>query len=113
LAALGLFGVTAYAVSRRRREIGIRMALGAAPGGVVRLVLSQMTMLVGAGVVIGAGVSLWASRFIASLLYGLEPGDPATLVGAVVVLSGVGTLAAWFPARRASRVDPALVLRCE
>jgi len=113
LAALGLFGVTAYAVSRRRREIGIRMALGAAPGGVVRLVLSQMTMLVGAGVVIGAGVSLWASRFIASLLYGLEPGDPSTLLGAVAMLCGVGTLAAWFPARRASRVDPATVLRCE
>ena len=111
LAALGLFGVTAYAVSRRRREIGIRMALGAAPAGVVRLVLSQVTALVGVGIVIGAGVSIWASRFIASLLYGLEPRDPATLIGAMLVLSAVSTLAAWLPARRASRVDPAIVLR--
>jgi putative ABC transport system permease protein len=113
LAGLGLFGVTAYAVSRRRREIGIRMALGAAPVGVVRLVLSQVTALVGAGLVIGVAVSLWASRFVASLLYGLEPRDPATLIGAVVVLCAVGVLAAWLPARRAAGVDPAMVLRCE
>ena len=113
LAGLGLFGVTAYAVSRRRREIGIRMALGAAPGGIVRLVLSQVTMLVGAGAVIGVGFSLWASRFIASLLYELEPSDPATLIGAVVVLGAVGVLAAWLPARRAASVDPAMVLRCD
>jgi predicted permease len=113
LAGLGLYGVTAYAVSRRRREIGIRMALGAAPGSVVCLVVSRVTALVGVGVVIGAGVSLWASRFVASLLYGLEPHDPLTLVGAVAVLAAVGGLAAWLPARRASRVDPAIVLRYE
>ncbi|MBI3402302.1 MAG: ABC transporter permease [Acidobacteria bacterium] len=113
LAGLGLYGVTAYAVFRCRREIGIRMALGAAPAGVVRLVLSRVTMLVGLGVAIGAGVSLWASRFVASLLYGLEPRDPATLVGAVLALSAVGAFAAWLPARRASRIDPAVVLRCE
>ncbi|MBZ5557808.1 MAG: ABC transporter permease [Acidobacteriia bacterium] len=113
LAGLGLYGVTAYAVSRRRREIGIRVALGAAPAGVVRLVLSRVTMLVGLGVVIGTGVSLWASRYVASLLYGLQPRDPATLSGAVVVLAVVGGLAAWLPARRASRIDPAVVLRCE
>jgi predicted permease len=113
LAGLGLYGVTAYAVSRRRREIGIRMALGAAPAGVVRLVLSRVTMLVGLGVVIGAVVSLWASRFVAPLLYGLPPRDPATLIGAVGVLTTVGALAAWLPARRASRIDPAVVLRDE
>jgi predicted permease len=113
LAGLGLYGVAAYAVSRRRREIGIRVALGAAPGAVVRLVLSRVTMLVGIGVVIGSGVSLWASRFVASLLYGLEPRDPATLIGAIVVLAAVAGLAAWLPARRASRVDPAIVLRYE
>jgi putative ABC transport system permease protein len=113
LAGLGLYGVTAYTVSRRRREIGIRMALGAAPGGVVRLVLSHLTIPIGLGVVIGAGVSLWASRFVASLLYGLEPRDPATLAGAVGVLTTVAAIAAWLPARRASRIDPAVVLRYE
>jgi putative ABC transport system permease protein len=111
LAALGLYGVTAYAVSRRRTEIGIRMALGAAPAAVVRLVLSRVVMLVGLGAAIGCGLSLWASTFIASLLYGLEPRDPFTLVGAVATLAAVGVAAGWLPVRRASRVDPAAVLR--
>jgi len=113
LAALGLFGVTAYAVARRRTEIGIRMALGAEPAGVIRLVMSRVTVLIGAGVVIGAGVSLWASKFVAPLLYGLEPRDPATMIGATLVLSAVGVLAGWLPAWRASRTDPAEVLRAE
>jgi predicted permease len=111
LAALGLYGVTSYAVSRRRTEIGIRMALGAAPGGVVRLVLSQVTVLVGIGVLVGAAVSLWASKFVATLLYGIEPRDPATLVAAALVLGAVGAVAGWLPAYRASRLDPAEVLR--
>ena len=111
LAGLGLYGVTSYAVSRRRAEIGIRMALGAGPAGIVRLVLSRVAVLVGAGVIAGAGVSMWASRFVAVLLYGLEPRDPATLAGAVLVLATVGALAGWLPAFRASRIDPAEVLR--
>jgi len=111
LAALGLYGVTSYAVSRRRAEIGIRMALGAAPSGVVRLVLARVTALVAIGVAVGAGVSVWASRFVATLLFGLEPRDPATLVGAATILAAIGAIAGWLPAYRASRIDPAEVLR--
>ncbi len=111
LAGLGLYGVTAYAVSRRRTEIGIRMALGAAPLSVVRLVLSRVLLLVGTGVVIGTGASLWAARFVAPLLYGLQPGDPITFSVAALALATVGALAGGLPAFRASRIDPADVLR--
>jgi ABC-type antimicrobial peptide transport system permease subunit len=111
LAGLGLYGVTSYAVSQRRAEIGIRMALGAAPAGVVLLVLSRLAFLVGSGVILGAGVSLWMSPLLATLLYGLGPRDPITLAGAAGILAGVGASASWFPAWRASRIDPAAVLR--
>jgi putative ABC transport system permease protein len=111
LAGLGLYGVTAYAVVRRRAEIGIRMALGAAPANVVGLVLARVGLLVGLGVLLGAAISLWASKFVASLLYGLEPRDPATLLGAAITLAVVGGVAGWLPAYRASRIDPAEVLR--
>ena len=103
LAGLGLYGVTAYAVARRRTEIGIRMALGAPPAGVVRLVLARVAWLVGVGVAVGAAVSLWASTLIASLLYGLAPRDPVTFAGAAVTLTAVAALAGWLPAYRASR----------
>jgi predicted permease len=111
LSALGLYGVTSYAVNRRRTEIGIRMAIGAAPARVVRLVLARVTVVLGLGVVIGTAASIWASRFIATLLYGLEPRDPVTLISSAVVLAAVGALAGSLPAYRASRVDPAEVLR--
>jgi putative ABC transport system permease protein len=111
LAGLGLYGVTSYAVSRRRTEIGIRMALGAAPGGVVRLVLSRVAVLVGGGVLAGVALSLWAARFVETLLFGMKPRDPVTLIGAASVLAAVGALAGWLPASRASRIDPAEVLR--
>jgi len=111
LAGLGLYGVTSYAVTRRRAEIGIRMALGAEPAGVLRLVLARMFVLVALGVIIGAAVSVWSSQFLASLLYGLQPRDVVTLVSAAVTLSAVGALAGWLPAYSASRIDPAEVLR--
>jgi putative ABC transport system permease protein len=111
LAGLGLYGVTSYAVGRRRIEIGIRLALGAAPAAVVRLVLSRVTLLVAVGILVGAGTSVWASKFVATLLYGLEPRDPITLVATAIVLATVGAIAGWVPAYRASRIDPAEVLR--
>jgi len=111
LAGLGLYGVTSYAVTRRRAEIGIRMALGAEPAGVVRLVLVRVFVLVALGVIIGTTVSWWSSQFIASLLYDLQPRDAVTLVGAAVTLTVVGAIAGWLPAYRASRIDPAHVLR--
>jgi len=113
LAGIGLYGVMSYAVSRRRTEIGIRMALGAGPAGAVRLVLVRVATLVGLGLAAGTVLALWAAKFVAgsSLIYGLQPRDPATLVSAVVVLSAIGALAGYLPARRASRIDPARVLR--
>jgi hypothetical protein len=111
LAALGLYGITAYAVTRRQIELGIRMALGTTPGGVVRLVLSRVGLLVGGGLAIGAIVSWWASKLAAALLYGVEPRDPLTFVGAAVVLASIALFAGLIPAHRASRIDPAVVLR--
>jgi len=111
LAALGLYGVTAYAVSRQRTEIGVRLALGAPAGAVVRLVLSRVTLLVGLGIAAGAVVSLWVSKFAATLLYGIEPRDPVTLAAAAAILAIVGAMAGWLPAHRASRIEPLEVLR--
>jgi ABC-type antimicrobial peptide transport system permease subunit len=111
LAGLGLYGVTAYAISRRRTEIGIRMALGAAPAAVVRLVLGRVSTIVGGGIVAGTVISLWASTFVGGLIYGLQPRDSATLVATAVVLCVTAAVAAWLPTRRAVRIDPSTVLR--
>jgi predicted permease len=111
LAALGLYGVTRYAVSRRRAEIGVRIALGATRQTVVQLVLRRVAVPIVAGIAIGVALSLWASRFVGTLLFGLEPRDPATLIGASVVLLALGFFAGWLPARRAARIDPVAALR--
>jgi predicted permease len=111
LAAIGLYGVTSYGVAERRREIGIRLTLGAGRGAAQALVLRRVAGLVGLGVAIGAAASLAIAPLIKTMLYALEPRDPATMIGAAVVLTAVGLLAGWLPARRASRIDPARVLR--
>lgn len=111
LAGVGLYGITSYAVNRRRAELGLRMALGATPHGVVRLVMRRVCALVALGVLIGGLASLWAVRAVAPLLYGLDPSDPATLIVAAMTLAAIGALAGCVPAWRASRIDPAHVLR--
>jgi predicted permease len=111
LAGIGLYGVTSYAVSRQRTEIAVRIALGAEARGVVRLVLARAFRLAALGLLIGAVVSLSVSRFVGSLLFGLEPRDLPTLVVAAATLAGICVLASGLPARRASRIDPAEVLR--
>jgi predicted permease len=111
LAALGLYGVTSYSVNRRHTELGIRMALGTTPSAVVRLVMSRVAMLVAGGLVIGTAVSWWATQFTGALLYNLAPRDLPTMVGALVTMATVAAISAWLPARRASRIDPASVMR--
>jgi ABC-type antimicrobial peptide transport system permease subunit len=103
MAAIGLYGVTSYAVRLRQAEIGIRMALGASRGGVVRLVLSRVAGLVAIGTVAGLAVTLWAGPQVRSLLFNLTPGDPVTLATSAVLLAAVGLAAGAMPAYRASR----------
>jgi predicted permease len=113
LASIGLYGVMSYATARRTREIGIRMALGARATDVIRLVLRETMLLVGAGVVIGLGAAFAATRLVASLLFGLEANDPLTIALAVLLMLVVAALAGYLPARRAARVDPMAALRYE
>jgi predicted permease len=113
IATVGLYGVMSYMVTRRRIEIGIRMALGADPRRVVRMVLGESGVLLLAGMVTGVGLAIAASRWAASLLYGLDPWDPTSLVIAVVALGLVSFVAAWIPARRASRLPPTIALRAD
>ena len=110
---LGLYGVIAYSVSRRTAEIGIRMALGAQRGAILRMVLLQGLGLAGLGTAIGLGISIFASRVFTSLLFEIKPNDPVTFVFAAALVIGVTLLASYFPARRASRVDPIISLRYE
>jgi putative ABC transport system permease protein len=113
LAAMGLYGVLAGSVAERVREIGVRAALGAAPGDIVRLVVGQGMVLTGIGIVFGVIGAAWASRALITLLFGVSRLDPATYGGVVVVLGGVAAVACLIPARRAARVDPVITLRAD
>jgi putative ABC transport system permease protein len=111
LAAVGLYGVLSYTVMRRANEIGIRLAMGASRATVLRMVLAESGWLVGTGLVIGLVMALGAARAARSLLFGLQPADPATVAAAAALLAAIGLVATYVPARRASRVDPMNVLR--
>jgi predicted lysophospholipase L1 biosynthesis ABC-type transport system permease subunit len=113
LAAVGIYGVMAYSVSQRKREIGIRMAIGAASGDVVRLVMRQGLTLVLVGTGLGLAGALAVSRLIRGVLYGNGANDPLTFVAVPLLLVGVAMLATWLPARKASALDPLLALRQE
>jgi putative ABC transport system permease protein len=111
LATVGMYGVTARAVSRRTREVGIRVALGASAASVVRMIVTNTLSGVAAGVAFGVAVSLVASRVLVPYLFGVSPNDPATYAGIFALLALVSVVASWIPARRAGRVQPAAVLR--
>jgi ABC-type antimicrobial peptide transport system permease subunit len=113
LAVVGLYGVMAYTVAQRTREIGIRVALGAQRGNVVWLVMKEVVLMVGIGFAIGLPAAWFSSRLVESLLYGIKPDDPLSIGAAMAVLAGIALLAGYLPAARAARVDPLRALRYE
>ncbi len=113
LAVIGLYGVLAYLVTQRQKEIGIRMALGAAPGSILRLVLRDVAILLAVGIAAGTALALATTHYAQKLLFGLAPHDMTTMFLAAAILAGVALIAGYLPARRASRVDPMTVLRNE
>jgi len=113
LAAIGLYGIMAYSVNQRTHEIGVRMALGARPGVVLRSIIGHGAQLAALGLAIGVVGAMLLSRFVASFLYGVLPGDALTYAAVIAVLGGVALIAAYLPARRASLVDPMVALRYE
>ncbi len=113
LAAVGIYGVVAYSAAQRTREFGVRLALGAQGGDILRLVLGKGVALALAGVALGVSGALGLTRFLGALLFGVKPTDAATFVGVALLLTGVAVVAACVPARRAARVDPAIALRAE
>jgi putative ABC transport system permease protein len=113
LAAIGIYGVMAYSVAQRTREIGIRMALGAQRGQVVRLVLRQSIALTTIGTVAGLCAAAAITRYLQGMLFGLTPLDPSTFAAVALLFSAVATVASYVPARHATSVDPLVALRCE
>jgi ABC-type antimicrobial peptide transport system permease subunit len=113
LATIGIYGVMSYAVAQRGREIGIRMALGAARGNVLRMVLGQGMRIATIGAVAGLGIAFATARLMSGLLFGIKASDPLTFVGVTLLLGAVAAAACLIPARRATRVDPLVALRYE
>ncbi|HLY18608.1 MAG TPA: ABC transporter permease [Bryobacteraceae bacterium] len=113
LAGTGIYGVMAYAISRRTREIGIRMAIGASQGQVLRIVARRALLLIGSGTLIGLIVALFAGRFLQQILYGVQPTDPLTLAIVLLLMLSIAAVACWIPARRAIRINPVTALRQE
>ena len=113
LATIGLYGIMAYNVARRRNEIGVRIALGAEPARVVRMVLREVATIVLVGIAVGTGLSLGATRLVVAFLYEVKPTDAGTLVASAIALVAVALGAAALPAWRASRLDPVTALREE
>jgi ABC-type antimicrobial peptide transport system permease subunit len=113
LSAMGVLGLTGYLATRRKHEIGVRLALGCSRSRAMRLVMREVVWLSAAGAIAGAGLYLASSRYLRSELYDLSVVDPATVAGAIVLLILLTVAAAYVPARRAARVDPAVTLRAE
>jgi putative ABC transport system permease protein len=113
LAAVGLYGVVSYAVSRRTHEIGIRMALGAERGDVTKLVQAEGVRLILLGILVGVVTALGVARTMSSMLYGIRPTDPVAFAGGCLIVIAISLLASYIPARRATKVDPMVALRYE
>jgi putative ABC transport system permease protein len=113
LAAMGLYGVISYTVAQRTNEIGVRMALGAHRSGIIRLILGEVSLLVGIGIAAGAGLTLAGGKAASSLLFGLKADNPLILILTAILLAAIGLVASLVPARRASRLDPMVALRYE
>ncbi len=113
LASVGIYGVLAYSVAQRTNEIGVRLAVGAQPWQVRALVLKESTWLAGAGIAVGAVAAFGLCRLVRSMLYGIRPDDPVTMIGGIFILLSVALAASWIPARRAARLDPMEALRHE
>src|SRR5262249_46145960 len=113
LACLGLFGLLSYSVEKSTPEIGLRMALGARPADVIRLVMHQMLVVVLTGVTLGAVASLALTPAVSAMLFRIDRYDPWTIITAILVISSVAFLSAYLPARRAASIDPSIALRCD
>jgi putative ABC transport system permease protein len=113
LAAIGIYGVMAYAVSERTHELGIRLALGATPSDIARLVLVESAALAACGIAVGVAGAFAVTRLLAALLFGVTPTDVATFSAVAAVLAATALLASWMPMRRATKVDPMVALRYE